>query len=1259
MLSAILLKQEALDQVAEILKPEHFYSEANGRVFEASVELARQGAPIDLVQVASWLRDRERLAQIGGTAYLAQIVDATPAVAHVAAHARTVREKWRLRRLIAECQRVSAEGYGDVGMVQEFIDGAEQAIYELARTPEASNVQPISQVLRAAFEQISKAAERGDRITGISTGFAKLDEKTAGLHDGDLMIVAARPGMGKCLAADAEIVLEDGSIATIEEVYRRRQARLLTLGADHKLRTASPSAYVDDGKRPVFRVTTRLGRQVTATAPHPFLTVRGWRPLDDLRPGDHIGVPRQLPVFGDRPMRDCEVKLLAYLIGDGGLTGANPTFTNTNPRLLEEFANAVSQFSALQTRRRHAVATLGTEATTEGLSSGGPTRSEAAKSAFGELLRKVELRDKSAHDKSIPAPVFQLPRAQLALFLNRLFATDGWATVLASGQAKIGYATVSERLARQLQHLLLRFGVITSVRRRSLKYKAERRQAWQLDLTHARSIRTFVEEIGIFGKEERAWRCVEAVAGRAHHTNRDVVPAEVWERIDAARGTESWRSLMARAGLGDVTNAHVGKRGLARERLEKIATVLGDAALCSMARGDVYYDEIVSIEPLGERQVYDLTIPDTHNFVANDVCVHNTSFVLNLAVNVASPRAISVPGPHERGEEKREPGFGVAVFSLEMPREQLATRMVCSEGRVDVGKLRGGHLTPEDWRRLTEGASYLSMLPVWLDDTPAIGLLELRAKCRRIQAEYNRPAKDNEPERRVGLIVIDYLQLMSGRPGVSSREQEISEISRGLKQLAKELRVPVIALSQLNRAVETRATKEKRPQLSDLRECVTGDTLVCLSDGRRVPIRDLVGAAPEVVAVSEAGKVIAAASDKVWSVGIRPVFDVMLASGRTIRATARHRLLTSGGWKRVRDIGPGSQVAIAKDVGAGAFDASWTEAKLGLLAHLIGDGSYLPGEPVSYSTSHREHVEFVRGAAELELEARVVELEVEGRHELSDTSRSLAAWLAELGLDGLSADRKRVPECVHRLSSDQIGTFLKHLWSTSGNISVRSVGSAARQDSARVFFTTASELLARDVAALLLRVGVVAAIRRTVAADRPLWNVDVTGHEAQQSFLEIVGAFGSRVSAAKRLRATRAPTSRVLLPAGGVADPAHQLDPAALADSDLYWDRVVEVRPAGEEEVFDLTVPGPASWIADGIVSHNSGAIEQDADTIIFIYRDEYYNPDNPDNKGIAELIIAKQRNGPTGKVMTRFTSACTRFDNLQPGDYPEYMDDD
>jgi replicative DNA helicase len=223
---------------------------------------------------------------------------------------------------------------------------------------------------------------------------------------------------------------------------------------------------------------------------------------------------------------------------------------------------------------------------------------------------------------------------------------------------------------------------------------------------------------------------------------------------------------------------------------------------------------------------------------------------------------------------------------------------------------------------------------------------------------------------------------------------------------------------------------------------------------------------------------------------------------------------------------------------------------------------------------------------------------------------------------------------------------------------------------------------------------------------RMMFNVGVSGAEQLGVFVAEVGGFGPRAEPIRRLaehlRGVRPNTNVDSLPIeifdqvrarmaqrgvthremtalrgtahGGsahfrfapsravVADYARLLDDEALArsaTSDLFWDAVSRVEPAGREPVYDLTVPGPASWLADGIVSHNSGAIEQDADAILFIYRDEYYNPETTDRRGIAELILAKQRNGPTGKVMVKFTSSCTRFDNLQPGDYDALMSGD
>ncbi len=174
--------------------------------------------------------------------------------------------------------------------------------------------------------------------------------------------------------------------------------------------------------------------------------------------------------------------------------------------------------------------------------------------------------------------------------------------------------------------------------------------------------------------------------------------------------------------------------------------------------------------------------------VAGRPSMGKTAFALNIAQNA------SLHG-----------GVSSAIFSLEMSKEQLALRMLCSEAKVDAHRLRGGFLSESDWPRLTRAAGSLSEAPIFVDDTPGISALEMRAKARRLKIEHN-----------LGLVVVDYLQLMRGRSRTESREQEISDISRSLKALAKELRIPVIALSQLNRRVEERG--DKRPQLSDLRE---------------------------------------------------------------------------------------------------------------------------------------------------------------------------------------------------------------------------------------------------------------------------------------------------------------------------------------------------------------------------------------------------------------------------------------------------------
>lgn len=295
-------------------------------------------------------------------------------------------------------------------------------------------------------------------------------------------------------------------------------------------------------------------------------------------------------------------------------------------------------------------------------------------------------------------------------------------------------------------------------------------------------------------------------------------------------------------------------------------------------------------------------------------------------------------------------GTGVAIFSLEMGAEQLAQRLLTAEARVDAQAARTGRLRDEDWRKLARAAGRLSDAPIFIDDTPSLGVLELRAKCRRLKAEHD-----------IGLVIVDYLQLMqaSHMPRNANREQEIAQISRSLKALAKELNVPVVALSQLSRAVETRGG-DKRPQLSDLREsgCLAGDTLITLADGRRVPIRELVGQQNfSVWALNpQTYRLERARVSRAFCTGIKPVYRLTTQLGRSIRATANHRFLTPQGWKRVDELQPGDYLALPRRIPT-ASTSTLTEAELALLGHLIGDGSTLPSHAIRCAPALLPHLE--------------------------------------------------------------------------------------------------------------------------------------------------------------------------------------------------------------------------------------------------------------------------------------------------------------
>lgn len=649
-------------------------------------------------------------------------------------------------------------------------------------------------------------------------------------------------------------------------------------------------------------------------------------------------------------------------------------------------------------------------------------------------------------------------------------------------------------------------------------------------------------------------------------------------------------------------------------------------------------------------------------------------------------------------------GKPVAFFSLEMSSVQLVNRIIAMETQISSEKLRKGQLEEYEWLQLHTQVARLSNVPIFIDDTPGISVFELRAKCRRLKMQHD-----------IQMIIIDYLQLMTaGGDNKGNREQEISTISRSLKGLAKELSVPVIALSQLSRAVEVRGGS-KRPQLSDLRECVTGDTRVLLQDGTLAKIQDLVGSVPSVWALNNNNHLLQAGeTDLVWKVGQKPIFKITLASGRTIRATAEHRLLGINGWNTISSLQPNDRLAILRTLPQPENPVWVQPEKLIVLAHLIGDGSYLSGQPLRYTTATESHSQIVQTSAELAFGVTVSRHEGTGNwHQLVFSGngnrwhkKGINAWLNEIGIWGQRSHQKQLPTIVFRLDNEQLALFMRHLWATDGTMFVPNTN----KSSSRIAFSTNSRTLAEDVATLLLRFDIVARIRTIPQGEqyRVMYSVEVSGSKDQLQFLHTVGAFGAKEASAVALREylhdkksntkvdtlpnevfdyvksamqTKGISQRQMAALretsyGGsahfnfapsrevVREYAQLLEDEQLemlANTDIFWDKIISIEPDGEEDVYDLTVLEHHNWVANGIISHNSGAIEQDADIVGFIYRPEYYgileDEDGNSVKGIGEVIIAKHRNGALDTVRLKWDGQFAKFSNLDDDAFSDMGD--
>jgi replicative DNA helicase len=560
-------------------------------------------------------------------------------------------------------------------------------------------------------------------------------------------------------------------------------------------------------------------------------------------------------------------------------------------------------------------------------------------------------------------------------------------------------------------------------------------------------------------------------------------------------------------------------------------------------------------------------------------------------------------------------GMASVIFSLEMTKTEITMRLLSAEARVPLHHMRAGTMTDDDWARLARRMGEVADAPLFIDDSPNLTMMEIRAKARRLKQRHN-----------LKLVVVDYLQLMQGNKKAESRQQEVSELSRSLKLLAKELECPVIAMSQLNRGPEQR--QDKKPMLSDLREsgCLPASTRILRADtGAETTMGELFATGARDVPVwslDDSLRYVRRHLTHVFSTGTRKVYRLRLASGKTLRATANHPLLTYDGWQPLGELGVGTRVAVPRHVPAPEHEASWTDADVVALAGSLADGSQPHGMPAAAFHLPKRQIRLLLRHLWARAGAVTLNPGGPGRVRFTSRSRHLVDHMSLLLLRFGISTRVRMASPSHGrvwtldiTEADDQKRFL-------GEIGVHGSGTA-----------TVDRLLT------MLTASKVDAGVETIPTD--VWQKVrsvLVGSDSEETRFATVGASHSDPTswggAPSRERLGRV--------AAVLDDKGLELE----ATNDVLWDTVVEIVPDGIEEVFDATVVGNHNFIADGVAVHNS--IEQDADMVVLLHREDAYEKESP-RAGEADFIVAKHRNGPTATITVAFQGHYSRFVDMNP----------
>jgi replicative DNA helicase len=785
-LGAMMLSKDAIADVVEVIKPGDFYRPAHQLVYDAVLDLYARGEPADAVTVSAELTSNGQLNRVGGAPYLHTLISMVPTAANAGYYAAIVADRATLRRLVTAGTRIVQMGYNAssgandvVGSVDDVVDRAQAEIYDVTERRTAEDYVHIETLLQSTLDEIEKISSNGGIGTGIPTGFQQLDEITNGLHPGQMVTVAGRPGSGKALALDTPLPTPSGW-TTMGEV----QVGDLLLGADGRPTRVVAATDVMTERR-CFEVEFSDGTVIVADAEHQWLTrarasrrstgsaAQRWTLSAACRDraaglADRYAVAPDVAVsvgeFVGELGSDFRLTVQKSALRVGAIgraprpaSGSRRSYTWHAPVYSRrELSAAVAQ--RVTTPRARRVTAPSSVVTTAEI---------AATLRCNTTDRRLNHSVTCTEPLALPDVALPVPPYTLGAWLG-----DGTSdsTSLTCADDEILDRIRAEGIV-EVQARLRELGVLGNehIPAQYLRAGDTQRRALLSGLldTGGDLTRSGSTEFAVTNK-----RLAEDVRELAVSLGYQVTL-----RAKAVHGRTPEASVCYTVGFTTADRVF----GLDRKAARQVAAT----------RAGTSERYIVDARPIASVPVRCVQVDNVdHMYLAGRTMVptHNSTLALDFARSAAV--------------KNQKP---TAIFSLEMGKLEIMMRLFSAEAGVALQNMRSGHMNDTDWRRLALRSSELAEAPLFIDDSPNLTMMEIRAKARRLRQRHD-----------LQLIVIDYLQLMTSGKRVESRQQEVSEFSRSMKLLAKELDVPVVALSQLNRGPEQRT--DKKPMLSDLRE---------------------------------------------------------------------------------------------------------------------------------------------------------------------------------------------------------------------------------------------------------------------------------------------------------------------------------------------------------------------------------------------------------------------------------------------------------